>query len=144
MKEEEGFDLLRVTLVICGTIIVAGLSIKAMKFLGIIPEFSGQRLKKQKELTPQLYLDNPDDKTIGGTQALALADEMEDAKGLLNDDESAVTNVIQQAQTKVNLSFVSYVYGNKYNSSMVDYIDGFTNQKERNDIIRAVNKLPKK
>ena len=75
---------------------------------------------------------------------MTLADKMEDAKGLLNDDESAVTNVIQQAQTKVNLSFVSYVYGNKYNSSMVDYIDGFTNQKERNDIIRAVNKLPKK
>ena len=64
MENKEGINLIKVTAVIVGSVIVLGLGWKISKFLGIIPDFSDDRLLKQKELTPQFYIDNPNLKTI--------------------------------------------------------------------------------
>lgn len=143
-EEKEGIDLIRTTVVIAASIIVAGLAIKTMKFFGFFPDFSKGRITGQSELTPQLYLDNKADKTIDGRKAIRLATQVKDAKGVFNDDEDSLYTVLQEAESKVNLSYISYLFGREYNKSMSEYINGFTNQEERQKIIKLVNQLPKK
>lgn len=143
-EEKEGIDLIRTTVVIATSIIVAGLAIKTMKLFGFFPDFSKGRITGQSELTPQLYLDNPSDKNIDGRKAIALAKQVKDSKGVFNDDEDGLYSVFQQAGSKINLSYISYIFGREYNKSMSEYINGFTNQEERQKIIKLVNQLPKK
>jgi hypothetical protein len=142
-QDEEGIDLVRLTLTICGAIIVAGLGYKVMKLVGIIPDFTSNRLQNQSELTPELYLSNPSKKTINGATAIDLMEDLKDAKGIVNDNEASVINAIQMSGSKYNMSFIAKLYGDEYNESLVTHLDSFTNQQERKDIIRASNNLPK-
>lgn len=143
MRNDDGIDLVRTTLVICGSIIVAGIGFKVMKFLGIIPDFSTNRLQNQSELTPKLFLEYPDKKTIDGGTAIDLMEDLHDAKGVVWDSESSVVNAVQLSGSKVNMSFIAKLYGDEYNESLVAHIESFTNAKQRKDIIRAANKLPR-
>ncbi len=142
-QNEEGIDLVRTTVAICGAIIVAGLSYKVMKLLGIVPDFTTNRLQAQSELTPELYLSNPSKKTINGATAIDLVEDLHDAKGILNDNEASVINAIQMSGSKYNMSFISKIYGDEYNESLVSHLESFTNATERRYIIRASNNLPK-
>ncbi len=142
-QDEEGIDLVRLTLTICGAIIVGGLGYKVMKLVGIIPDFTSNRLQNQSELTPELYMSNPSKKTINGATAIDLMEDLKDAKGIVNDNEASVINAIQMSGSKYNMSFIAKLYGDEYNESLVAHLDSFTNSTERKDIIRASNNLPK-
>lgn len=142
-QDEEGIDLVRTTVAICGAIIVAGLGYKVMKLVGIIPDFTSNRLQNQSELTPELYMSNPSKKTINGATAIDLMEDLKDAKGIVNDNEASVINAIQMSGSKYNMSFIAKLYGDEYNESLVAHLDSFTNSTERKDIIRASNNLPK-
>tara|TARA_R110001592_G_scaffold321960_4_gene600671 strand:+ start:2081 stop:2515 length:435 start_codon:yes stop_codon:yes gene_type:complete len=143
MENKEGIAIVRVTLTLCATIIVIGLGYKTMKLLGIIPDLSEGRLENNQAITPQLYLDNKDKKNIDGALAIKLAEDIKESKGFFSDDEGNVTGAIGLSGSKVNMSFISFLYVNTYKSSLASYITEFTNKDERNDIIKALNKLPK-
>ena len=143
MKKDEGFDLLNVTLVICGTIIVIGGSIKVMKFLGFFPDFTDDSLLKNKALNPLLYNENKTATTIRGQEALRLVKDIYDAKGYIYDNEDQVNASIRQAGSEVNLSYMAYLFSLEYKRDMASYINSFTNKEQRKSIIKAINQLPK-
>tara|TARA_R100000908_G_C3754712_1_gene149054 strand:- start:1833 stop:2285 length:453 start_codon:yes stop_codon:yes gene_type:complete len=144
MENKEGINLIKVTAVIVGSVIVLGLGWKISKFLGIIPDFSDDRLLKQKELTPQFYIDNPNLKTISGSQALQLVNDFYNSSSWYNDREEMFVGAIQQAGSKANLSFVAYLYYAEHKMGLAKFLDEITNASEKKEIIKAANRLPNK
>ena len=140
---KEGINLIRVTAVLVGTVLVAGIGWKVSKFLGIIPDFSDDRFLKNKAVTPQLYLDNTDKKNINGNLAMALASRVYDAKGTFNDNEETLYGSLEQAGSQVNLSYVAYLFYSQYQEGMARYIDDYTSASEKKELLKIVNRLPK-
>ena len=144
MADKEGIQLVRVTTTIVASVIVIGLGFKLMKFLGIIPTLVNDRLLKNKSLTGAFFLSNENDKTIDGGEAIDIVYDLHDAKGTFNDDESKIYGLLSKAGTKVNLSYVSYLFANQYDVSLASYLDSFLSEAEQKKVVKVINALPNK
>jgi hypothetical protein len=52
------------------------------------------------------------------------ADQINDALGYFNDDESAIISVFHQLRTKANFSYLAYVFNNKYGKDLFATLRG--------------------
>jgi hypothetical protein len=74
--------------------------------------------------------------------AAKYADIIYNAKGIFNDDEAAVYGVFQALKTRSQVSYLSMVFFQKYNKSLIAYLADFLNKAELATVARICNKLP--
>lgn len=64
------------------------------------------------------------------------------SKGLLNDDEDALWNVIRKFSYKSQIPLVAGAFSKKYKKSVIEYLKTFLNAKELAEIADFIKKLP--
>jgi len=89
--------------------------------------------------------------TITESSARTFAQTVYNSFGLFKDDYAAVLNVFSQMRTKANVSFLSYVFSNEYNTDLLSFLsdgggilpwDGLSSDHLKT-LISYVDKLPK-
>jgi len=135
---------IRTGLVIGTTILGIFLVYKIGDKLGIFPNFGEEMLGRQDALTSNLYHKYPNNVTITAQAGLDAANNMFYAKGFLWDDERSVIGIIQSLNTKVNLSFVSYIFQNQYSTSLATYLQTFIEDHQYKDINRIIRNMKTK
>lgn len=78
--------------------------------------------------------------TVGAAQNYAAI--LKNAKGILNDDESAVYGVFQSLKTRSQVSFLAMVFFQQYGQSMLGFLQSFLNESEMTTVAKITNKLP--
>lgn len=71
-----------------------------------------------------------------------LARTIYNAKGFLNDDESAVYGAFRQIGAKVQVSQLARTFYNFYKKDLVGYLKSFLNSDEYAQILKITDKLP--
>ena len=78
--------------------------------------------------------------TVGAAQNYAAI--LKNAKGVFNDDESAVYGVFQSLKTRSQVSFLAMVFFQQYGQSMLGFLQSFLNETEMTTVAKITNKLP--
>jgi hypothetical protein len=79
---------------------------------------------------------------LTAAKALAVAAMLKKAKGIFNDDESAVYSAFKEFKTQSQLAQVAQVFIQEYNTNLLEYLNTFLNDKERARVYSLINKLP--
>ncbi len=77
------------------------------------------------------------------TDANNLAEEIEDAWGVVNDDEESIINAFSKIKNKVDLSYVAYHYQKNTGSDLLTDIDGKLSSAEKIQVFTITEKLNK-
>jgi hypothetical protein len=122
--------------------------------LGIVSTAADQAAQletqaQMQQLSSGNYFD-PDYWRTGGAGTLLLtmgaannyADILKNAKGYFNDDEAAVYGVFQSLKTRSQVSFLAMVFFQKFNVSLLGYLQTFMNDAELTTVAKITNKLP--
>jgi|694.fasta_scaffold12328_9 hypothetical protein len=141
-------------LAIGGLVLVFFAGRAILKKLGIVQSQQDKREEKElndamKELSSSDYFD-PDYWRKGGAGTLLikndtanlLAERLYNAKGIFNDNESAVYGVFQLLKTRSQVSYLAMIFYQKYNKSMLTYLLEFLNDQEMLTVAKITNKLP--
>lgn len=75
-------------------------------------------------------------------RALALASDIKKAKGIFNDDETAVYSTLKNVNYKAQLSQVAETFRKQYGTDMVEYLKSFLNEKELSRVFDLGELLP--
>lgn len=75
-------------------------------------------------------------------KAELLAQQLKKAKGIFNDDESAVYSVFRIVKTQTQISQVAKVFFDLTGRELVSFLESFMNEKELAKIYELVNGLP--
>tara|TARA_R110000868_G_scaffold167670_2_gene402059 strand:- start:4104 stop:4556 length:453 start_codon:yes stop_codon:yes gene_type:complete len=106
-------------------------------------EFQMDQLQNENYFDPNYYKQNPSALILTVASANNLAQRIYNAKGIFNDDESAVYGVFEAFQTKSQVSFLSYIFYSIYKKSLFGFLSEFLNVDELSKIAVICNKLPK-
>jgi len=69
-----------------------------------------------------------------------IADQIEDSKGLINDDEEILNNLFKFLPNIFVCSTVSFIFEYKYKKSLLSYLASFLNEAEMNNIYLILRK----
>lgn len=75
-------------------------------------------------------------------KALAVAAMLKKAKGIFNDNESAVYSAFKEFKTQSQLAQVAQVFFQEYNSNLLEFLNTFLNDKERARVYSLIKNLP--
>lgn len=75
-------------------------------------------------------------------KALAVAGMLKRAKGIFNDDESAVYSAFKELKTQSQLAQVAQVFFKEYDLNLLEFLNTFLNDKERARVFNLVKSLP--
>lgn len=141
MNGNNDISPLRTGLTVAVTVIGVFVLYKIGQKLNLLPHFGEEILERQTALTPELYQKRPNAVTITSQVALQLANTIYYAKGYVWDSEEKAIGAVQAANTKVNLSFVAYVFENQYSTALAPYLQSFLEDDQFNDINRIIRNM---
>jgi|2_EtaG_2_1085320.scaffolds.fasta_scaffold54347_3 hypothetical protein len=113
------------------------------RYLSIFPSIATELLKNNDWISPKGYNDNKNKVTITTNTGLTLANDIYYAKGYIWDTESNVTGAISAAGTKVNVSYVSFLFQNQYGQDMRTYLTSFMSHEQVQSVMTTLRELPK-
>ena len=103
------------------------------------------KLSRQQVLSPLLYTQNKDKITISSQKAYENASNIYDAKWggawYLSDDEDLAVGSITNTGSKVNISYVSYIFNKTYGKSMEAYLTSFLENENWVTIDNYIDKI---
>lgn len=160
MNEEDKSLLFKATLVLVGyTLVKNDVLNPLLEFLGLkdTKEEKAASEAEQKLVTEGIWSatlwKSPPQKHAYKILTAAFADKYAqtiwNAKGGFygfgNDDENAVFGVFEALSYQTQVSFLSWTFYNKYNTSLYNYIepkDGFLSTDEFNKVVATITRLP--
>jgi hypothetical protein len=112
---------------------------KASEFLTPAPFIEWMKTNKDKNGNYLInYIDNPSVKMVfSGT-----VNDLFESKGFWNDDEENVYKIFRLQPSKIHISALSYYFLKAKGRSLPDYIAGFMNNNELNNLNKIVNSKP--
>jgi hypothetical protein len=105
------------------------------------------RLSRKAVLMPSLYMENKQLISIGSGVASQLASNVKNGKwgGCWDmcDDEPLGISGVTGAGTKVNISYVSYIFSKTYNADMHSYLDSYLEKEDWTTIDDYISSIKK-
>lgn len=103
------------------------------------------KLSNSQVLSPQLYLNNKSKVSISSSKANTLATQIYDGKwggcGGFCDDEDKGVGAIQNAGSRVNISYIAYQFNILYGSSMETYLKDYLEPEDWITIENYISKI---
>ena len=110
-----------------------------------------EKLSREGVLNPTLYLDNKQLISIGSGRASQLSSNVYNGRWggccvgfwCTCDDEPKGISGISGAGSKVNISYVSYIFNQTYNKDMHDYLESYLEPEDWTTVDNIINKVKK-
>jgi hypothetical protein len=100
-----------------------------------------QQLNNSNVFSPNYWKSKPGANLITVAEAFRLAKIIYDAKGIFNDDEAAVYGAFQQLKYKTQVSWLAEKFFDKYQTSLLGYLQNMFNEAEMAQVAAIVNRL---
>jgi hypothetical protein len=126
---------------------------KILQFIGVFKDQdeinteAGSKETSANPLSPkfwQYYRDERKNPTILTTaSATQKAEQIRDAAGFFNDDESAIFSVFRTLKTQTQASFLADRFQTIYNESLIEFLNDTFDEEEFSKVYQIVRSLPK-
>lgn len=126
---------------------INGLLDKAFVTQSDITDFENET-EIQKYFDSQWYLERVwkdeinRDKTISSASSVTFANRIYNARGVFNDNENEIYNVIASIPNRMSLSFIAHQFKGRYGENMLNFLKSFLNPSELLRVYELVVKKP--
>lgn len=98
--------------------------------------------KNRTKASQSLMYDNLIDTKNSKSIAPNIVVQLKNAKGLINDDEEIVYNLLNSLKTKTSIAFISHLFYRVYNEPLLNFLLSFLNKDEFNIVLRIIKNKP--